>query len=125
MARILIVDDELVLAETLQDWLVDDGHDVQVAPNARDAIALMLEAPPELVLSDVMMPDMSGTALLVAMRENAVLSQVPVILMSALPMHRAAGGSDGYAAFIRKPFSFQEMSELVCAVLGQDAPASP
>jgi DNA-binding response OmpR family regulator len=124
MARILIVDDELVLAETLQAWLQEDGHDVQVAANARDAIAQMLDTRPELVLSDVMMPDMSGTALLMAIRENAILSQVPVILMSALPMHRAAGGSAGYAAFIRKPFPFQEMSELVRTVLDGGTPAS-
>src|SRR5688500_13496885 len=79
--RIMIVDDEAAIRESLADALADDGGDVQTAADAKQALALMARATPDVVLTDVRMPDLDGLALLREIRRRT--PQVDVVLMTA------------------------------------------
>jgi PAS domain S-box-containing protein len=79
--RILVVDDDLGVCQSLRDVLTQDGCDVLVATGGREALARLAEQPVDLVLSDVVMPDLDGHELFQAVRER--YPELPVVLMTA------------------------------------------
>jgi DNA-binding NtrC family response regulator len=81
MRRILIVDDDSVLRDSLSEALANTNTDVRTAEHAEAAIALMDVRAPDVVISDVRMPGLDGLALLRLLREGA--PSVDVILMTA------------------------------------------
>lgn len=113
MAVVLVVDDEIGLAELLGEILADEGHRVLVATNGKKALEQAQTERPDLVLTDFMMPIMDGGALLEALAADPVLAGVPVIMMSSMPEVAIAERCSGYAAFIRKPFNVAELVEVV------------
>ncbi len=113
MALVLLVDDEIGLAELLGEILADEGHRVLVATNGRQALEHALNDRPDLVLTDFMMPIMDGAALMQALGANAALAEVPVIMMSSMPETAIAARCSGYVAFIRKPFNITGLIEVV------------
>lgn len=111
MATILVVDDELPLREMIAVVLEEGGYEVLQAGNGREALALLEHTLPALVVADVMMPFVSGIALLAAMRSRAELAGIPVILMTAAERERAL--SAGAAAVLDKPFNLDALEALV------------
>ncbi len=83
---ILVVDDEESLCELLAEVL-GERHEVIVAYNGREAMEKTLTSRPDLIISDIMMPQMSGIELLDAVRANPEVSHTPVILLSAVPQN--------------------------------------
>jgi DNA-binding response OmpR family regulator len=115
MATILIVDDVQPLRELLAEVLESDGHRVLVGGNGREALALIVGDPPDLVVSDVMMPLLNGVRLCRHLKAEPATATVPVILMSSVGPTVAAGvGAD---AFIRKPFDLDEVEAVVRTLL--------
>lgn len=112
MAVILVVDDEIGIARLLQDVLVDEGHDVLLAPNGREALELMAGVAPAVVLTDFMMPVMDGIALIEAMAANPAMVHIPVVLMSSMPESMIAERTSRHAAFVRKPFNIFDLVDL-------------
>jgi len=108
--RLLIADDNADLREYLQR-LLSPFWEVELAPNGRAALAAALASPPDLVLSDVMMPEMNGVALLNALRADPRTSTVPVILISARAGEdaRLAGLETGADDYLVKPFAAREV----------------
>lgn len=84
MATILIVDDEPILRQLFQKVLEHDGHVVMTAENGREALAVLRERVPDLILLDLLMPTMDGTTFLRLMRRHADWASVPVVIMSAV-----------------------------------------
>ena len=82
--RILVVDDDAGNRETLARRLVKEGHQVEEAPNGREALDLLTARAYDLVLLDVMMPVMDGFSALEAIRAHKELAHLPVIMVSAL-----------------------------------------
>ncbi|ATB34562.1 response regulator [Melittangium boletus] len=121
MGPILIVDDEFGLAESLRDLLRDEGYRVTVAFSGRQALELMAEELPALVLLDYMMPSMNGPELLEVMKKDARLGGVSVVMMSAAPP--SFWKSLPCAAFLPKPFTLMQMLEVVHQFVG--APREP
>lgn len=113
VAKIVIVDDDPDVVGTLRECLVDEGHEVYTEANGLHALSTMLHVRPDLALSDVTMPDMGGVPLLTAMRDNAFLDEVPVIMMSAAPESKVADQCTGYVAFLQKPFTMKSLVEVV------------
>jgi CheY-like chemotaxis protein len=103
VAFILIVDDEQTIAETLAEVLRWRGHAAETAANGELGLAAMRARRPDAVLLDYMMPVLDGVQTLAAMRADAELATVPVILMSAAPQ-RAIPPAAGWSGFLRKPF---------------------
>jgi two-component system phosphate regulon response regulator PhoB len=119
VGRILVVEDEPALQRVLEYNLRQAGHDVTVTGTARAAIASAHEAPPDLALVDLMLPDVAGTEVLRDFSRTPSLRTVPVIVVSAKgdEVDRIVGFEMGAADYIVKPFSVRELLLRVQAVL--------
>ena len=120
MATVLIVEDELAIAELLAEVLRDEGHEVTVTGNGRQALQIASQQRPSVVLTDFMMPVMDGPGFLEAMAADEALRTVPVILMSAMPESTVAQRATGYHAFLRKPFKIFDVVGLVSRLAAND-----
>ena len=91
---ILIVEDEFELSSTLSMLLELHGFETLMASNGRQALDILANRLPDLVLSDCMMPVMDGIALSRTLRTNPATAQIPIVLMSAAPQqHNLADAS--------------------------------
>jgi serine phosphatase RsbU (regulator of sigma subunit) len=111
-ATLLIVDDDPDILRVVKFYLTKQRYLVETANNAVEALAVLRANPTvELILSDVMMPEMSGLDLLKQVRSNPQWSDLPVILISAEgeTSRKIAGLNLGADDFITKPFNFDEL----------------
>lgn len=106
--RVLLVDDELSSAEVLALILAGEGYHVTLAADARQALARLDEAAPDLMVVDFMMPGMNGADLVKAVRARAGYEEVPVVLISGAPESALRSYDVRYDAFLRKPFGLEE-----------------
>jgi signal transduction histidine kinase/ActR/RegA family two-component response regulator len=106
MACILVVEDSPTQAQQLRLILESEGYEVEVAPDGASALGLLLAARFDLVLSDVVMPGLSGYELVRAIKGNPTIKHVPVILLTTLngPMDIIHGLECGADNFITKPY---------------------
>lgn len=82
--RILIVEDEVSIIELLTLVLAREGYEVHVCQSGRDAISKIKEVHPHLVILDVMLPGLDGSAIVKIMEQDEELSSIPVLVTSAL-----------------------------------------
>jgi two-component system alkaline phosphatase synthesis response regulator PhoP len=122
MPRILIVDDEPALVRGVQDNLRFEGYQTLAATNGREGLALALREGPDLILLDVMMPEMSGWDVLRALTRRGL--DIPVIMLTARgeELDRVLGLELGADDYITKPFSLRELLARVRAVLRRPGP---
>jgi CheY-like chemotaxis protein len=120
--RILVVDDITDNYLLLQTLLETEGYQVEVADSGRAALAKVEANPPDLMLLDVMMPDMNGYEVTQHIRRNPCIPFIPILLITAYDQPTAAEGFDvGADGFIRKPIEFDELMARVRAILSIDA----
>jgi two-component system phosphate regulon response regulator PhoB len=119
MAKIVIVDDEQDILDVLEFNLRQAGHEVVTALTGRDGLRLVLAAPPDLLILDLMLPDVSGTEVCRAIRSSAPARTVPVLMLSARSdeIDRVVGFELGADDYVTKPFSVRELLLRVQAVL--------
>ncbi|HXD07718.1 MAG TPA: response regulator [Burkholderiaceae bacterium] len=110
---ILVVEDEYGSAEVLQLVLEIEGYRVLLASNGREALDLMAQHRPDLVLTDFMMPIMSGAQLGAALRERPATSPIAIVMMSAAEESVVRRQFRDYNAFLRKPFSVEALLPVV------------
>lgn len=117
MARILVVDDSLFARMNICSMLEEAGHECRQAGNGREGLAVVLQDPPDCILTDLLMPEMDGIALLAALKENSV--PVPAIVLTAdiQDSKRRQCLDLGTAGFISKPPRKAELLETVATVL--------
>lgn len=120
--RLLIVEDEIELAESLARGLGAEGYEVSHAADGRAALDLAAETAFDFILLDVMLPDMSGFDVAEELRLRRIA--VPVIMVTALDevQDRVAGLRAGADDYIVKPFAFEELLARMDAVLRRSAP---
>lgn len=107
---ILLVDDDQDVRETFAEILEDDGFEVRVAADGRQAMTLLATVRPCLILLDWMMPVMSGEQVLAAIRADASLAKIPLMVLTAShPKEVAAMG----APVLRKPVTLEDLVQLV------------
>ncbi len=118
MRRILIVDDEPSVRDVMATVLIDAGYSVQTAADGHIALEIIDDAPPDLIITDVMMPNLDGWALLDHARERN--PTLPVILMSAGDWIRGRRTTPipDHAVFLAKPFAIEELLALVVRLTG-------
>jgi CheY-like chemotaxis protein len=116
---ILVVDDDPSFCMIMREILRADGYDVRLAYDARQALSMLQEIKPDLILSDVMMPEIDGLTLIRNLRTDPSLSGIPTIVVSAkaMPEERMAARDAGANAFILKPFQIQDLREVISAFL--------
>lgn len=114
--HILVVDDEEPLRNLLRISLQKAGYSVYTAGNGKEAMEIFTQIPVDLVLLDILMPDMDGYTLCAELRKR---SDVPIIMLSALnrPDDVVYGFSLGADDYIAKPFQFREVEVRIQAIL--------
>jgi CheY-like chemotaxis protein len=84
MAKILLVEDDTILVEMYQAKFELEGHEVSVATNGEECLAILKEFQPELILLDILMPKLNGFHVLKEIKKQPDLRQIPVILLTNL-----------------------------------------
>lgn len=118
--KILVVDDVETLRKTLERALAQQGYSVMTAANGSDALLLAQESPPDLILTDAMMPGLDGNALCRVLKKSPKTRHIPVIIMSGEMIDEKdivsglEGGADDY---ILKPFTTKVLLARIRAVL--------
>ena len=116
MSKILVVEDEPMVAEVVERYLRRDGHDVTIAFDGQSAIEEFARAPSELIILDLMLPRLDGSAVCRTIRKD---SDVAIIMLTARgdERDRLEGLDLGADDYVTKPFSPRELAARVRAVL--------
>ena len=112
-ARILIVDDDESLRELLRLHLSAAGYEVQVASDAIAAGYMVLQGAPDLIITDVNMPHMSGFEFVAALRTEPALAALPVIFLTSVEDGDSRGRELGAAGYLTKPVRADRLLALV------------
>jgi two-component system cell cycle response regulator len=109
--RILIIEDERLARESLRELLTESGYDVTSAADGPSALRVLDAVNPDLIITDLAMPDMSGFEVIEAIRLQVARSEVPVIIVSAHDetQLRVRGFESGADDFVAKPIDFDEL----------------
>jgi CheY-like chemotaxis protein len=124
--RVLLVDDEVSMTRLLKLNLEETGdYDVRVENSGRAGVEAAREFRPDIILLDVIMPDMRGTEVLESLRADPELARTPIIFLTAvLPAAPGADGDGGMPGCvgIAKPARAAEVIAAIRSVLGEDSP---
>jgi len=114
-AQVLVVDDEAPLRTLLRLNLEHEGYTVSEAPDADAALALARRSFPDLILLDIQMPNRDGWAVLTAMRDDPVLSAVPVVMLTGNADESTEWRARelGAVAFVTKPVAIDDLLRIV------------
>jgi DNA-binding response OmpR family regulator len=117
MARILIIEDEVDLAEGLKDNFEFDGYEVSIAHDGEEGLQKVLDEAPEIILLDLMLPKKSGLDVCRELRAQGI--DTPIIMLTARgqEIDKVLGLELGADDYITKPFSIRELLARVKAVL--------
>jgi len=120
MAKLLVVEDEADIASILHEILEMAGHHVTLAVDGAMALELLESDPlPEIILTDLKMPRMSGKRLIEALRSNPRTAALPVILVTgAVPSVDDFPPDGSYDCLIMKPFDIWDVVDKVGGIAG-------
>ncbi len=111
--RVLVVDDEPMVRETLGQVLKDEGYVVDLAVDGESALARVRAARPDAILLDLMMPGMNGWEFRAAQLADPALADIPVVVLSGDGTVAAKAGTMNAAGFLRKPVELATLLETV------------
>jgi CheY-like chemotaxis protein len=122
MATILVVDDDPVSQRLLGYALTRAGHAVVAAANGREALRLMGQQRPDLLILDLAMPEMDGVTMLRHLRDSADYRELPVIMLTAsgLDSDARAARAAGVTDFLTKPLHPTDLAARVQRLLGPE-----
>jgi len=114
---ILIVEDEETQARTMQLLLESEGYDTIITKNAQECLTALQKTKPDLIISDVIMPDTYGTDLLKQVRKNQELKSIPFIMATIVSplagIEEDIKGIDPTVGFIEKPYTKKQLLDKV------------
>lgn len=124
---ILLAEDDVILAELYTDRLKQEGFTVVHANNGEDALRLVTESNPALIILDIMMPKMNGLDVLKALKDNPSTKEIPVIIVTALvqeieKINKMMNPADAY--IVKSEVLPAEIIEQVKSRLNREAPAA-
>jgi adenylate cyclase len=124
---ILIVDDDPDLAMIMRMILTHAGFEAHSMLSGQDALNWLAERTPDLILLDLMMPDINGFTILRKVRASETMSSLPVVVLTAKADQktRIESQSAGADAFLTKPINSKSLVEYVRRALGPKAPPVP
>ena len=124
MAKILVIEDEPAITDFVKRGLVHNGFEVQVAHTGEDGLFLAQEESPDLVVLDLMLPDIDGLDLCRQLRR---IQGIGILVFTArhLVGDRVRGLEAGADDYLPKPFAIEELAARIRAVLRRRAPAGP
>lgn len=110
---VLVVEDEPYLCDLIADVLEAEGHSARKASNGLDALQMISERKPHLVLLDLMMPIMDGWEFMAELRANPAWDDVPVVIITAVYDVAKTQSITNASAVITKPFDIDQLSDVV------------
>jgi len=115
MAAILVVEDDLAIAQMVKLILGKHGHELRHVMNGEEALEMLLTWRPDLIISDVMMPGLDGFALIKRLKEYPDLADIPIIFVTALSQVEqvSQGLNMGAVDYLPKPFRAMELEARV------------
>ncbi|MEJ2011931.1 MAG: response regulator [Anaerolineales bacterium] len=118
-SSVLVVDDDTVFCEIMREILLAQGFKVHLAFSVEEAMKILEILPVDLILTDVMMPDIDGLSLIRHIRSRWWTEGIPTIVVSArvMPDEVEAARRAGADAFVPKPFSIQQLMGTIDAAL--------
>jgi CheY-like chemotaxis protein len=125
---LLVVDDVPDILELLNALLKFKGYRVLTARNGQEALDVIEQERPALIIADILMPKMDGFSLVNRLRLNPQTRDIPVIFLSATyvaPEDKAFARTIGVTRFIEKPVDVESFLPMIAEYLTQEAPASP
>jgi CheY-like chemotaxis protein len=124
MPHVLIADDSYEILYLVQYLVNTLGWTSDTATNGTEAWQMAQRLAPNLVITDVNMPGMSGLELVLAIKSNPSLSHIPVLVMSSADQEESARAA-GCDAFMAKPFGEQALLQLLSQLVFQEPDSSP
>ncbi|MGE4357308.1 MAG: response regulator [Candidatus Omnitrophota bacterium] len=117
--KILVVDDEEDIREVVKSRLISQGYDVLTAENGLMALSLARREKPDLIILDIMMPNMDGYTTLKELRKDREIGQTPVIMLSVKERDKMEDifYFQNISGYIEKPFESEELIEKVKSIL--------
>lgn len=106
---IVVIDDEVGTVDVLVAALTTSGFAVKGLTDSREALSKLRAAPPAVLLLDMIMPELDGAQLLRSIKAEPRLADTRVIMLSGLPESMVRRRCSGYSAFLRKPFTLDEL----------------
>jgi two-component system phosphate regulon response regulator PhoB len=119
MERVLIVDDDPDIVRLVTYNLNHAGYEVQAAQTGREALELVRKQPPDLIVLDVMLPDVDGLEVCRTLRQQTTTRRVPILMLTARgeEIDRVVGFELGADDYVSKPFSPRELVLRVKSIL--------
>jgi two-component system, chemotaxis family, response regulator PixH len=120
MGTILLVEDTPSEMELISHYLRESGYNVIAAQTAKEALTKAVEQKPDAIVTDVVMPGMSGFELCRSLKKNPMTENVPIVICSSknLEIDRLWGMKQGADAYITKPFTREQLVRAVKSVTG-------
>jgi two-component system, chemotaxis family, response regulator PixH len=118
MGTILVVEDTLSEIELLSHYLQESGYTVISTAIAKDALNMAIEQQPDVIITDVVMPGMSGFELCRSLKKHPATAKIPILICSSKnqEIDRLWGMKQGADAYITKPFSREQLIKAVASV---------
>lgn len=126
MASIVVIDDDDDMRDTMADLLSIEGHEVRTARNGVEGLQALDDRIPQLVLTDLEMPVLDGSAMVYRMFvENLGRENVPIIVASGAPNLGEIAKALGTPYYVAKPFAFETLTLMIDRALTEAIPARP
>ena len=117
MVRILLVEDEVLISMATSMLLEDEGHVVEVASDGAKGLDMAVASPPDIIITDYMMPRMDGLTLIARLRTLG--SQVPIVLTTSVSEdHLPSPYSGGHDCYVGKPYVISQILDAMKKLLG-------
>lgn len=120
-AKVLVIDDDTAFLKFMEELLSRHGFEVQTVSNGRDGIAAAKSNAPDLILLDVMMPEMSGGMTAHHLSEDVLTQDIPIIFLTSIISHEqemVVDNKDGSYLFLSKPIRTERLLEEIGKALG-------
>lgn len=118
--KVLMVDDDLVLCKMVQDFLTAKGWRFETAERGGEAVAKARQVQPDLILLDIMLPDMEGWEVCEKLKADEQLKAIPIVMLSGKSIqtqHKVKGLKGGADDYLAKPFSLAVLLAKLEAIL--------
>lgn len=125
-AKILVIEDDYIVARTIERSLQSDEFVIMLASRGDKGLQLARQDPPDLVILDIIMPNMDGYSVCRTMRNDPKLAEIPILFLTAKvkPQDRIEGLTAGADDYLCKPFNVEELILRVQAILRRTRPQS-
>lgn len=116
MARILLIEDEVLILMSTSMLLEEEGHLVEMASDGAKGLEMALASPPDLIITDYMMPRMNGLDVIAELRARG--SKVPIVLATSISeMQFPSSYPGGHDAYVQKPYRVPQILDVIAGLL--------